>query len=137
MISTLFFPSRVCVADVTTRKKCFNPFFFLPRSNLSEICHVLQWREFSHGAFQLIFWWLLLFCADFSVSDCQHSIGCDGAFVYCWMSSLELKNIDQLLPLQLLCFLCFVVCGIVSWPYTAHISLGFHLICRVITFYKG
>ena len=88
-------------------KGMFQAIFFLPRSNLFEVCHVSYWRESSHGTFQLIFRWLLLFCADFSVSDCQHGIGCDGVFVYCWMSCLDLKNIDQLLLLlQLFCFLC-------------------------------
>ena len=45
-------------------------------SNLSEVCLVSHWREFSHGTFQLIFRWLLFFCAEFSVSNCQHGIGC-------------------------------------------------------------
>ena len=130
-------PFRIGVTDVTARKECFKLLFFLPRSNLSEVCHVSCLREFSHGIFQQIFRLLLLFCADISVSDCQHGIGCYGAFVYCWMSCLDFKNIDQLLPFQLLCFLCFVVCGIVRWPYTAHISLDVSLIWRVITFYEG
>ena len=80
------------------------------------------------GIKSLIFRWLLLFCADFLVSDCQHGIGCDGVFFYCWMSCLDFKNIDQLLPLHLLCFLCFVVCGIFRWPYTTRIPLDFPLI---------
>ena len=45
------------------------------------------------------------------------------------MSCLDLKNIDQLLLLQLL---CFVICGIVRLCYTTRISLDFSLI-----FYEG
>ena len=115
---------------------------FFPHSNLSEVCHVSYWREFSRGTFQLIFRWLLPFCANLSVSDCQHGIGCDGAFVYCWMSCLRLKNIDQLLPLlpllpQLLCFLRFVVYSIVRWSYTARTSfnLGRHNFLRRASFF--
>ena len=85
--------------------------------------------EFSHGTFQLIFRWFLLFCEYFLVSVCHHGIGCD---VYCWMSCLDLKNIDQLLLVQLFCFLCFVICGIVCWGYTTRISLDFSSI-----FYEG
>ena len=110
--------------------------FFLPRSNLSEDCHVSYWRESWHVTFRLIFWWLLLFCADLLVSHCQHGIGCYRAFVYCWMSCLDLKNIDQLLALQLLCFLCFLVCVIFRWSYTARISLDFPFLWHAITFYK-
>ena len=44
------------------------------------------------------------------------------------MSCLDLKNIGQLLLVQLLCFLCFVICGIVRWGYTTRISLDFSLI---------
>ena len=95
------------------QKRNFSSYFFLP---ISEVCHNSYWREFSYGSFQLIFWWLLLFCVDFSVNDCQHGIGCDGAFVHCWMSCVNLENIDQLLPLQLLSFFCFVVCGIIRSP---------------------
>ena len=60
----------------------------------------------------------------------------NGAFAYCWMSYLGLRNIDQLLALQLLCFLCFVLCGIARWPYTVRISLDFSLIWHNITFYE-
>ena len=133
----MVFPFRVSVADVTTRKECFKPFFFLHHSNLSEVCHVSHWRKFSHSTFQLIFQCLLIFCVGFLVSDCQHGRGCDGAFVYCWMSCLHLKNIDQIILLQLLSFLCFIVCGIIRWPYNARISSDFPLIWRTITFYEG
>ena len=107
---------------------------FFSRSKLSEVCHISYWRESLYGTFQLIFRWFLLFCVDFSVSDFQHRIGCDGSFIYCWMSCLDLKNINQILPLQLLCFLRFVVCGIVRWPYTARISLDFPVIWRIVFF---
>ena len=119
------------------KKGMFQAIFFLPRTNLSEVCHNSYWREFWHGTFQPIFWWLLLFCANFSVSDCQHGIGCDGAFVYCWMSCLDLKNIEQLLPLQLFWF--FLFCSLRYHSLTLYCSyfIGFPLIWRAITFYEG
>ena len=114
----------------------FQAIFFLPRSNLSKVCHVWYFREFSHGTFQLIFRWLLLFCADLLVSNCQQRIGCDGVFVYCWMNCLDLKNIDQLLPLQLL---CFFVCSLRYRSLTLHCPMlfDFPLTWRAITFHKG
>ena len=104
-----------------------------------------SFRDLSRFVLKGIFTWYFsinfsmtsAFCADFSVSDCKHEIGCDGAFVYCWMSCLDLENVDQLLPRQLLYFLCFLVYGIVRWPYTARISLDFLLVWRAITFYGG
>ena len=114
--------------------------FFLPSSNLSEVCHVSYWRKFSNGTFKLIFWWLLLFCVDFSVSDCQYERGCDGAFVYCWMSCLDLKNIHQLHPLQLSTALFSLFCILQYRSLTLFclyfIRFFFNLACH-ITFYEG
>ena len=129
----MFFPSRVDATDVTARKECFEPFFsssFKPFRGLP--------RFVSKGILTCYFSTNFLMTSAFLCGPFGKSLSAWDRllFVHCWMSCLDLKNIDQLLALQLLCFLCFLVCVIFRWSNTARISLDFPFLWHAITFYK-